>query len=395
MELKLNASEKKSFALTYAVFFLNGLMALSIGSLMPYLREARGLDYVFCGFLVSIHSVGNLASSFLAGMLPMVIGRKRSILVFNILYPIAYLLILVATGRAALVIAFVFTGLARGATSNYCNARINSLAPGKVWMLNGLHASFSVGALIFPMMLSIITQSSDANWIVACIIMLICGALSWGLYFLQPQDDFNKEKLAKKSKGNTESGMGFFKEPLFYFSTATLFFYLCAEQGVIGWMITYFKDTGLLTGTLSQMTATVQWLMMLCGRLTVAYLSTKVDKYKMIRLMGIFMAVFFVYLLFAKTPITIMLGIVGFGFAMAGIYPTTVSFTGKLTEKYQTAWSYILTIASFGSILMPSIVGAIAKNAGIYVGIATITVAVVIDLIAILLMTRYLRNIEK
>ena len=92
MELKFNASQKKSFVLTYAVFFLNGLMALSIGSLMPYLREARGLDYVFCGFLVSIHSVGNLASSFLAGMLPMAIGRKKSILVFNILYPIAYLL---------------------------------------------------------------------------------------------------------------------------------------------------------------------------------------------------------------------------------------------------------------------------------------------------------------
>ena len=395
MELKLNASQKKSFVLTYAVFFLNGLMALSVGSIMPYLREARGLDYVFCGFLVSIHSVGNLASSFLAGMLPMAIGRKRSILVFNILYPIAYLLILVASGRAALVLAFMFTGLARGATSNYCNSRINSLAPGKVWMLNGLHASFSVGALIFPMLLSIITQSSDANWISACVIMLICGIVSWVLYFSMPQDEFNKEKLAKKGKENSESGMGFLKDPLFYFSTATLFFYLCAEQGVIGWMITYFKDTGLLTGTLSQMTATVQWLMMLCGRLSVAYLSTKVDKYKMIRLMGVFMAVFFVFLLFARTPITIMIGIIGFGFAMAGIYPTTVSFTGKLTEKYQTAWSYILTIASFGSILMPSIVGAIAKEAGIYLGIATITVAVVIDLVAILLMTKYLRNLEK
>ena len=100
-------------------------------------------------------------------------------------------------------------------------------------MLNGLHASFSVGALIFPMLLSIITSSSDANWISACVIMLACGIASWILYFMMPQDDFNKEKLAKKSKGNADSQMGFLKEPLFYLSTATLFFYLCAEQGVI------------------------------------------------------------------------------------------------------------------------------------------------------------------
>ena len=390
--MELTSVQKKSFIMTYIVFVFNGVMALSIGSIMPFLREARGLDYVFCGLLVSIHSIGNLASSFLAGMLPIAIGRKKSILVFNITYPIAYLLILLVSAKPVLVLSFLFTGIARGATSNYCNARINSLAPGKIWMLNGLHACFSVGALLFPMMLSAFTRTSDANWINACIVLLLCGILSWLLYFFMPNDEFNTVKLAKKEKNNNGSGMEFFKEPVFYLSTATLFFYLCAEQGVIGWMITYFKDTGLLTGTLSQMTATVQWLMMLFGRLTVAYLSTKVDKYKMLRIMGIFMTVFFVFLLFARTPLTIMIGIVGFGFAMAGIYPTTVSFTGKLTEKYPTSWSFILTMASFGSILMPSIVGAIAKNAGIYVGIATISVAVVIDLIVIMCMTRYLKN---
>ena len=392
METKFDSSKKRSFILTYTVFLINGFIALSVGSMMPFIREARGLDYVFCGFLVSLHSIGNLASSFLAGMLPIAIGRKKSILVFNLTFPIAYLLILLFPTKVALVAAFLFTGIARGATSNYCNARINSLAPGKVWMLNGLHASFSVGALLFPVILSLMTKSSDDNWVYACGVLLIFGIISWTLYFLMPNDEYNTVKLSKEKGTNSDNGMAFFKEPLFYLSTATLFFYLCAEQGVIGWMITYFKDTGLLTGTLSQMTASVQWMMMLIGRLTVAYLSTKYDKYKMLRLMGIFMAVFFVFLLFARTPVTIMIGIVGFGFSMAGIYPTTVSFTGKLTQKYSAAWSFILTIASFGSILMPSIVGAIATHAGIYVGIATITIAVVIDVIVIICMTGYLRK---
>lgn len=394
METNYNSSQKRSFLLTYSVFFINGLVALSVGSMMPFLRAARDLDYVFCGLLVSIHSVGNLASSFLAGMLPIAIGRKKSILVFNIVLPISYLLILFVPNKMALLCAFFLTGIARGATSNYCNARISSLAPGKVWMLNVLHASFSVGALLFPVILSVITRSSDDNWVYACGVLLAFAVLSWFLYFSMPNDEYNTVKLSKKKEGSSNSSLEFFKEPVFYLSTATLFFYLCAEQGVIGWMITYFKDTGLLTGTLSQMTATVQWLMMLFGRLTVAYLSTKIDKYKMLRLMGIFMAVFFVFLLFVRTPVLIMIGIVGFGFSMAGIYPTTVSFTSKLTQKYSTSWSFILTIASFGSILMPSIIGAIAKSAGIYVGIATITIAVVIDVVVIICMTGYLKRYE-
>jgi len=79
-------------------------------------------------------------------------------------------------------------------------------------------------------------------------------------------------------------------------SIAVLFFYLCAEQGVIGWMITYFKDTGLLNPTLSQITASVLWIMILLGRLTAAWLSTKVKKEKILPVLGVGLLVFFLIL---------------------------------------------------------------------------------------------------
>ena len=80
----------------------------------------------------------------------------------------------------------------------------------------------------------------------------------------------------------------------------------------------------------------------------------------------------------------------GFGYSMAGIYPTTVSFTGKLIQKYQLSWSFILTIASFGSILMPSVIGKIAEQAGIVYGMSSIVVVILVDLCLLIALKMYM-----
>lgn len=186
--------------------------------------------------------------------------------------------------------------------------------------------------------------------------------------------------------------MSFWKEPMFFLCTATLFFYLCVEQGVIGWLVTYFKDTGLLNASLSQVMASVQWVMILAGRLTTAYLSTRLDKTKLLRVMGVGLILFFVVLITGRTTPQIVIGIMGFGYSMAGIYPTTVSFAGKLIQKYPLSWSFMLTMASFGSILMPSVIGRIAESEGIFYGMSSIVVVIVIDMALIIGLTSYMKR---
>ncbi|MBQ8039083.1 MAG: MFS transporter [Lachnospiraceae bacterium] len=381
----LNSKEKKQqFFFTYGVFMINGMLALSIGSLLPYVKEARGLGYVFSGMLVSLHSVGNLLSSFIAGVLPVYLGRKKSILLFESLFAIAFALLLFGKSPAALVLAFLLTGLARGAASNFNNKTINQLAPGQAWMINGLHAMFAIGAFLFPLLLTAVTSVKTDNWVYACYFMLAMGVLAWILYYLIPvEENAGKKQVSKQSEQGKEkpkADYGFFKEPMFWLCTAILFFYLCAEQGVIGWLITYFKDSGFLSASLSQVMASVLWIMILAGRLSAAWLSTKMKKENLLVIMGIGFVAFFFVLLFGRSTGMIVLGIMGFGYSMAGIYPTTVSFTGQLIQKYQLSWSFILTIASFGSILMPSVIGKIAEQAGIVYGMSSIVVVILIDL---------------
>ena len=383
------AKEKKQLFFTYLAFMLNGLLALSIGSLLPFIRDARGLSYAFAGTIVSLHSIGNLISGFAAGALPGMIGRKKSILLFNACYCLSYVLIVFGTGNLLLALAFFMTGLARGASSNFANYTVNNLAPGRAAYLNALHAMFSIGAFIFPIFLTLLTGASGARWVYACYFMIGMGILSWLLYFLIPMET---GKESKKTVGEGSTGTGFFKEPLFYICTLTLFFYLCAEQGVIGWLITDFVDTGLMSGALSQLMASVLWIMMLVGRLTTAWVSQKLPKEKLLFVMGVGVVFFFFWLLFSKSAGMIVLGIVGFGYSMAGIYPTTVSFCGGLIKKYTMAWSFILTLASLGSIIMPTIIGRIAESAGIVYGMSSVAVVILIDFLLITALNIYIRK---
>lgn len=382
-----DTNKRKLFIFNYCVFMINGLLTLSVGSLLPFIRSARGIGYGFAGLIVSLHSVGNLVACFIAGALPAVIGKKKSILFFNLFFALSYLFIIFGKNPFWLAAAFFLTGIARGASSNFCNTEINSLAPGKAWIINGLHAMFSVGAFAFPIFLTILTADNADNWIIACYVMVGIGILSWILYLLMPIEN---DKVEKTEKG--KGGLGFFAEPIFYLCTGTLFFYLCVEQGVIGWLITYFEDTGLLSASLSQLMASVLWIMILAGRLLTATLSTKIKKENLLVIMGLGIVFFYFLLINSTTTFWIVAGIMGFGFSMAGIYPTTVSFSGGIIEKFPMAWSYILTIASLGSIIMPSIIGKIADKKGIGPGMASVAVVVLIDLVSIIGLVIYCKK---
>lgn len=84
----------------------------------------------------------------------------------------------------------------------------------------------------------------------------------------------------------------------------------------------YFKDTGFRRHH-TQMTASVLWVMILAGRLTTAWLSTRMQKEKLLPIMGVGLVCFFFLLLFSRSTVWIVIGIMGFGYSMAGIYPTT------------------------------------------------------------------------
>ena len=374
----LTQEEKNIFLRCNYLFLVSGIIAVSLGSLLPYVRDTHGLDYAFAGMLLSFHSIGNLISSFLGGIVPVYLGRKRSSMLFFSFGVIAFLLIAFSSNAPLIGIAFFLTGISRGNNSNFSNAIINEIVPGKAWALNLLHSCFSIGAFLIPFFIMLLTRNESHRWIYASVtIAALCLIQVVVVYFMKIPNNF---PAAKERNKHTFS---FLKNKSFIILTCILFFYLSAEQGINGWLVTYFKETGIMSAAFAQAMSGILWLVILLGRLLNVYLSQKVKKSNMLLISSGAYFIFFILLLMAQTPPLAILGIIGVGFSMAGLYPTIIASAGLVIKKEPFALSFLITIAGLGAIIMPTIMGIVADNIGIAGGMGTLVITVSITLIFI------------
>ena len=377
------------FISCYYIFFVNGMLALLIGSLLPYIQESYNLDYLFCGILVSAHALGNLCSSFLGGILPIKIGRKNTLLLLGAFGVISFVLMTLNGSHYILLSAFFFTGINRGAVSNFNNSVMNDVATGKAWALNLLHAFFSVGAFSAPILVLFITKNTHQNWIFVALIEAILIIISLlVVFFMNVPNNYP----AKKDSGLTD--WSFMKNKYFLVATAILFTYLCDEQAINGWLVTYLKDSKVLSSEFSQIMTSVLWLVILVGRLITAILSTKVKKQYLLLGTGIGYIIFALILLFIHQSLITSIGVIGVGLSMAGIYATTISGVGEVLKKYPAALSILLTVGGLGATIMPSIVGAVAGKIGIEGGMGVIILAVCLNLFFIIFNIHIRKNDE-
>lgn len=376
----LTKTQGTTLASCGTTFLINGLLALSLGSLMPYLRESYGFSYILSGTMLSMHSIGNLISSFIAGVLPFRYGRRKTAITLGCMGIIFYLLLLFCGGDTfLLLLAFFLSGIARGSCTNMNNSVINLTLPGKAWAMNVLHASFAIGAFICPFMVVALAGTSAEGWRIAVIILTCAYVLQQIIYATMHTPDNHPTR--KKGAGD----WSFLKNTRFIIVCGIMFFYMCVEQGVNGWLVTYFQDSGFLSAEYAQTMASILWLFILAGRLLCAVFSSKIRKEWLLCGTACGYAIFFSALLFSRNLNPIVIGTMGVGFFMAGIYPTAISTIGETCKKYPLAMSFLLTITGIGAIVMPSIIGYVADYHGIVLGMLTLLVAVMANLGLILL----------
>lgn len=361
-----------------------------IGAILPYMKETYNLNYQLTGLLISAHSVGNLISSFIGGILPVYIGRKKSILFLCSSGIFAFILMTLTSNPFFLFLAFFLTGLNRGAVSNFNNTIINDIATGKAWALNLLHSVFAIGAFVSPFIALFFTKDNPNGWIYA--------ALTWAIFCFTEFVVFGRMKIPGNYPVPAESSkinLGFLKNQYYLTACGILFFYLCAEQAINGWLVTYFKESGIMSGNFAQGMASLLWIVILIGRLVSAYLSSRIKKSKLLVINASGYLIFFILLLSSRSITPVVIGVVGVGFCMAGLYPTTVAGIGTILKAYPLALSFILTFAGLGAIIMPALIGAVADSVGIIGGMSIVIIAVAITLLFILYNAFIHRNTEE
>ena len=188
------------------------------------------------------------------------------------------------------------------------------------------------------------------------------GLVLWLVYLFTPMAGRAKAK-------ETVTDWSFLRSSRFWLLTGLLFCQNAAEQSVVGWMVTYFKDSGIIAGTLAAYTVTVMWGATLIGRLLIAFVFPLKQPRKAMVFMAVFCTAFYFAMMQTHSQLPAILLLFAFAFSMAGMNPTAVASAGKMTTV--TSMGIMLPVASSGAILMPWVIGKVAESAGLAVGMAT------------------------
>lgn len=385
-----NLEDNEQFILktVFFMFIINGLFAMILGPLLPIISKEYGLSDTFSGMLLSSHQVGNLISGFIAGIIPVYLGRKKSVFGLFSLVIFGFLFILLFNNPLLLILGFVLTGLSRGSTSNFSNTIVNDITNGNNTAMNLLHATFAIGALLAPFLIIVPTSllNEKIGWKISILIIVLLSVIA--LYLISKFKFTNKKELKNEKKISYE----FFKDSKFWISSGILFFYLCTESTVTGFMVKYFVDTSIMSLSYAQILSSLLWLVILLGRIFVAYMSTKYKKSILLLISSIGTSIFYFMLLNTTNIVYITILIAVMGFSMAGIYPTTISTVSNTISKYPSAMGVLLLLGGLGGILMPTITGALSDSFGIFAGMSAIVVSNILMLLFIFI---FLLKVER
>ena len=381
--LKVRKNDLPLLYTVYFSFFTSGMMSTLIGSLLPSMKSEYELSYVLGGAVLSAHQIGNFTALILAGFLPYLLGRKKSTLVLSSGIIIGFTMMTLTGNPLTLIISFVLTGVGRGTRSNITNVLISEITENKTAGLNLLHGSFAIGAFLAPLVALLTTSIRGVHWRLAAYLLIVLELF----VFLAIGRSTISNTPTRREKGTRPD---FLTDSSYWINTGILFFYLCTEASVIGWLVTYFRDTGRLSASLSLTTSTALWVFILIGRIFCAFLSTRMNKNILLVILGSLQLLFFLLMIGTRSIVLTYISLFGFGLAMSGTYPTTLSTMDPRYNASTIVTGTTIATASVGAITMPIIVGSVAEKAGIGSGLATISITIVTMLV--LMVVKLLRE---
>ncbi len=345
----------------FVTFFFSGICAISSGVVVSLLQEQYGFAYGMTGTLLSLMSIGNLLAGLLIGVLPGVLGMKPSVLLLTIGYAVGYGMMGMTSMEILLAAAFFLVGIAKGSVINTCTILVSDHSVDRTRGMNLMHSCYACGALLCPFL---IAAAARVGTSLTVAVLAVLGGVLWLIYLSTP---FGGKTQNGKAKEKID--WSFLRSARFWLLTGLLFCQNAAEQSVTGWMVTYFKGSGIIAGTLAAYTVTVMWGATLIARLLIAFVFPFRQPRKAMVVMALTCTVFYVGLMRVDRQLPAILLLFAFAFTMAGMNPTAVASAGRMTSV--TSMGIMLPVASSGAILMPWIIGRAAESAGLAVGMMT------------------------
>ncbi|MDO4174628.1 MAG: MFS transporter [Eubacteriales bacterium] len=371
----------------FIAYLAMGLYLTLVGSSLPAIKEEYQISYQIGGLMMSAQQVGYLVMGIFVSAAARRMGAKTAYLLFGSLAFVGLAWMMVSGNPAVLLVSMLLTGICKGSTTNFGNQITSVLSNNDSSLLNFANAFFPIGACLAPLVAAVCGDS----WRMGFAITIAVGI---GMLLHGRNIQIGPEAFVQGTDTG-ESGFGFFHKPIFWICCVMLLCYLAFEASLMGWLVTFFVDSGATTETVAQLLATALWVAVLIGRFASAWFATRFRPHQMMIVMALGVVICFTVMMFSHTLVPMAAATFGIGLFMAGMYGTALGGSDNLIGKYPMCMGMFIVIPGIGAAVTQSAIGALADRIGIRGGMYLLYILLATLLIFALLFIRHQKTIEK
>jgi fucose permease len=354
-------------AIALVAFVSLGLPDGVLGVAWPSIRRSFRLPPSQLGSLLAAAMVGYLLSSFSSGVLVARLGVGRVLLWSSVLMVINSFAYALAPAWIVMVAAGLLAGLGAGAI----DAGVNAFAAARFSprLVSWLHASYGVGAMLGPLLMTaVVTSGLGWRWgyvVIGCLLaaMAVSFLVTISLWTMAPS-----ERAAPGEVPEPAAGLGdTLGRPRVWLSVTLFFVYTGLEVSAGQWTYSLFTEARGLAAGAAGVWVAIYWAGLTVGRIVSGALANRLAGRVLLRI-GTLGALVGTLLIWWDPGMGAgLLGLAALGFALAPIYPTLIAETpARLGRSHATSAIGFQVAGSYlGTAVIPGLIGLLATQAGL------------------------------
>ncbi|HEY6539786.1 MAG TPA: MFS transporter, partial [Ktedonobacteraceae bacterium] len=315
--------------------------------------------------LFLVNTVGYLAAALNNGLLSIKLG-ERAFLLFG-LASLGLAMGILVFMPPFLVVLFLFLPIGFGIA--ILDAGLNAYLAGfprNTALLNYLHACYGTGALLGPILASLLL-ALNFNWNMVYLVwsgicLLLFGSVA--LAFRKIMTAQQPEQTSLASSGGKTLLRSVLRLRVVWLVALFLFFYVGSEHSLGSWSYSFLTEQRHVPSLFSGWLVSGYWLGLTAGRIVLAQVAQRMGEQRLIKycLSGVFAASLLVWLV--PNQVILVIGLFLLGFSLGPIFPTTIALTSRLVSGrlLLSAIGLLTSLTSIGAALFPWIVGNLAQS---------------------------------
>ncbi|EFR05430.1 hypothetical protein MGYG_08442 [Nannizzia gypsea CBS 118893] len=367
--------EKKATRIAAAAFcfLVAGVNDGSLGALVPYLLRSYGLSSSSVGLIWGLSFVGWLLAALTGSWMRSSTGLGGALVAGAAAQLVAHLLRFWMPPFALFAVTFIFAALGQGYQDAQANVFVAGLKGAHRW-LGLIHASYSAGCLVGPLLASLVATHTD-EWMYFYLVPgglgLVNLLLAWWAFkehvCISISWNSSRDNTASTSTW-TEMKLTLQCRPVWLLSLF-YFFYLGVAITVGGWLVEYLVQER--NGELSRVgyVPTGYFGGIMLGRLLLAEPAHRLGEKPVILVCSLCCLALQIVFWRVNNIIADSVVVSVFGFLSGPFFASGMSVASKLipTHIHTAALGLIFVVAQAGGTVFPAITGAIASKAGVSV----------------------------